>query len=93
VLSVHLRKRNPTLVEMLEQAQVWTHSFVIGELACGNLAQRSQVLDALAELPQAPLAGHEEVMAFVEARRLMGRGLGWIDLHLLASVTLAKMPF
>jgi predicted nucleic acid-binding protein len=89
----HLRKRNPTLVEMLEQAQVWTHSFVIGELACGNLAQRSQILDALAELPQAPLAGHAEVMAFVEARRLMGRGLGWIDLHLLASATLAKLPF
>jgi predicted nucleic acid-binding protein len=89
----HLRKRNPTLVEMLEQAQVWTHSFVIGELACGNLAQRSKVLDALAELPQAPLASHEEVIAFVEARRLMGCGLGWIDLHLLASATLAKMPF
>jgi predicted nucleic acid-binding protein len=89
----HLRKRNPMLVELLEQAQVWTHSFVIGELACGNLAQRSRVLGALAELPQAPLASHEEVMALVENRHLMGRGLGWIDLHLLASATLAKLPF
>jgi predicted nucleic acid-binding protein len=89
----HLRKRNPTLVELLEQAQVWTHSFVIGELACGNLAQRGKVLGALAELPHVPSASHEEVMSFVESRRLMGRGLGWIDLHLLASATLAKLPF
>lgn len=89
----HLRKRNPALVELLEQAQVWTHSFVIGELASGNLAQRGRVLGALAELPHAPLASHEEVMSFVENRRLMGRGLGWVDLHLLASATLAKLPF
>lgn len=87
----HLRKRNPTLVELLEQVQVWTHSFVIGELACGNLSQRSKLLSTLAELPQAPVAAHEEVLAFVEARRLMGRGLGWIDIHLLASATLANL--
>lgn len=89
----HLRKRNPALVELLEQAQVWTHSFVIGELASGNLAQRGKVLGALGELPHVPMASHEEVMSFVESRHLMGRGLGWIDLHLLASATLAKLPF
>jgi predicted nucleic acid-binding protein len=89
----HLRKRNPMLIKLLEQAQVWTHSFVIGELACGNLAQRSKVLGALAELPQAPVASHEEVLTLIDARRLMGRGLGWIDMHLLASAALAKIPF
>lgn len=88
----HLRKRNPALVELLEHAQVWTHSFVIGELACGNLSQRGKLLSALAELPHAPVAAHEEVLEFVETRRLMGRGLGWIDMHLLASATLAKFP-
>lgn len=88
----HLRRGNPTLVEMLEETQVWTHEFVIGELACGRLVRRSEVLDALVELPRAPLASHEEVMAFIVARRLMGRGLGWIDLHLLASAALAKLP-
>ncbi|MGH8291823.1 MAG: type II toxin-antitoxin system VapC family toxin, partial [Steroidobacteraceae bacterium] len=73
--------------------QVWTHAFVIGELACGNLAQRAKFLSLLAGLPQVPMAGHDETLAFVAAHRLMGRGLGWIDMHLLASAKLAKLPF
>ena len=89
----HLRRRNETLVEILEQAQVWIHPFVIGELACGNLASRAVLLDLLAELPHLPMVSHTEVLSFIEARRLMGRGLGWIDVHLLASATLAKLPF
>ena len=89
----HLRRRNATLVGLLEQAQVWTHDIVIGELACGNLAQRDMVLSALASLPQAPVARQDEVLAFLDAHRLMGRGLGWIDVHLLASVTLGGLPF
>lgn len=89
----HLRRRNATLVGMLEQAQVWTHAFVIGELACGNLAQRDKLLSALAALPHAPVASHDEVLAFLETHRLMGRGLGWVDVHLLASAKLARLPF
>jgi len=89
----HLRRRNVALVELLEQARVWTHPFVIGELACGNLARRAILLGSLAELPQIPAASHAEVLAFVEARRLMGRGLGWVDMHLLASAMLAQLPF
>jgi len=89
----HLRRRNATLVALLEQTQVWTHAFIVGELACGNLAQRDKVLSALTALPQAPVAGHDEVLAFLEAHRLMGRGLGWVDIHLLASAKLGKLPF
>ena len=89
----HLRRRNATLVALLEQARVWTHAFVIGELACGNLGRRSDVLTSLAALPQVPSVPHPEVLAFLDARRLMGRGLGWIDVHLLAAATLAKFPF
>jgi predicted nucleic acid-binding protein len=89
----HLRRRNVTLAGLLDQTQVWTHAFVIGELACGNLAQRGKILDALAALPQVPIASHDETLAFLEAHRLMGRGLGWIDVHLLASAKLAKLPF
>jgi predicted nucleic acid-binding protein len=89
----HLRRRNATLVGLLEQAQVWTHTFVIGELACGNLAQRDTVLNALSALPQAPVATQDEVLAFLETHRLMGRGLGWIDVHLLASAKLGRLPF
>ena len=89
----HLRRRNPALAGLLEQAQVWTHAFVIGELACGNLAQRDKVLNGLTALPQAPVANHDEVIAFLGTHRLMGRGLGWIDVHLLASAKLARLPF
>jgi len=89
----HLRRRNATLVGLLEQAQVWTHAYVIGELACGNLSQRDKVLNALTALPQAPVGSHDEVLAFLDAHRLMGRGLGWIDVHLLASAKLARLPF
>jgi predicted nucleic acid-binding protein len=89
----HLRRRNATLVVLLEQTQVWTHSFVVGELACGNLAQRDKVLSALSALPHAPVCSHDEVLAFLESHRLMGRGLGWVDMHLLASARLSKLPF
>ncbi|MGH8239354.1 MAG: VapC toxin family PIN domain ribonuclease, partial [Steroidobacteraceae bacterium] len=81
------------LVDLLEQTQVWTHPFVIGELACGNLARREILLTSLCELPQVPSASHAEVLAFLETRQLMGRGLGWVDMHLLAAATLAKLPF
>lgn len=89
----HLRRGNATLASLLEQAQVWTHVFVVGELACGNLAHRAKILGSLAALPQAPMATHEEALAFLDAHHLMGRGLGWIEVHLLASAKLAKLPF
>ncbi|MGH8210001.1 MAG: VapC toxin family PIN domain ribonuclease, partial [Steroidobacteraceae bacterium] len=66
---------------------------VIGELACGNLSHRGRILSALNDLPRAPSVTHEEVLGFLETRRLMGRGLGWIDMHLLVSSTIAKIPF
>jgi predicted nucleic acid-binding protein len=89
----HLRRRNAVLVELLEQGQVWTHSFVVGELACGNLAQRGKILASLSALPHVAPVNDAEVLTFVESRRLMGRGLGWIDVHLLAAAILARIPF
>ena len=89
----HLRRRNASLAGLLEQAQIWTHAFVVGELACGNLAQRAKILSSLAALPHAPVATHDEALAFLETHHLMGRGLGWIDVHLLASAKLAKLSF
>jgi hypothetical protein len=88
----HLRRRNATLVELLDQAQIWTHPFIVGELACGNLRQRHNFLSLLTELPHVPVVTHEEVLGFVETQRLMGRGLGWIDVHLMASARLANLP-
>jgi len=85
----HLRRGNRELARALEDERVVTHPFVIGELACGNLANRAEVLDLLQRLPSATVASHEEALAFVERRKLMGRGIGWVDVHLLASATLS----
>jgi len=81
----HLRYGNAGLTRLLEAGTVWAHEFVIGELACGNLARRQEILGALAELPRAQPAGHEQVLGVVETQKLMGRGLGWVDLHLLVA--------
>lgn len=84
----HLRKGAPALAAALEQGNVLMHPFVRGELACGNLKNRGQVLRLLGELPGAPIATDGETLGFIERRALMGRGLGYIDVHLLASVAL-----
>lgn len=89
----HFRKRNARLSEQLEAGQVWSHPFVIGELACGSLEQRRTVLTLLAALPAAPMAEHGEVMGFIELRGLHSKGLGWIDMHLLVSAHIVRLPF
>jgi hypothetical protein len=68
---------------------VLAHPFVIGELACGNLKSRREVLDLLGKLPSVPTATHAEALDFLDRRALMGRGIGFIDVHLLASAALA----
>lgn len=88
----HLRKRNATLAQLLESMQIATHPFVIGELACGNLANRIEFLDLLAAIPHVSPVTYDEALSFIDAKKLMGRGLGWIDMHLLASAALAKIP-
>ena len=85
----HLRSGEPLLVAVLEGARVMMHPFVLGELACGNLANRSEVLELLAGLPAAPTATYPEALGFIERRALMGRGIGYVDVHLLASIALS----
>jgi predicted nucleic acid-binding protein len=85
----HLRSGSGGLATELIAGRVLVHPFVIGELACGNLRNRREVLDLLMRLPSAPAATHDEALAFLETRGLMGRGIGFIDVHLLASVALA----
>ena len=86
----HLRRGNPQLEELLEATQVSCHPFIIGELACGNLRKRKQILAYLLRLPSVGLATHDEVMELVDARRLMGTGIGWVDAHLLAASLIAR---
>ncbi len=88
----HLRRSNHHLEYLLDEGLVMTHPFVIGELACGTLAKRAEVLTLLFALPTVVVATAEEAHALVERHRLFGTGLGWIDLHLLASAKLSKQP-
>ena len=88
----HFRSQNPALIELLEEGQVGTHPFIIGELACGNLKQRDHILELLSALPTTEEVEHDEVLEFVAVRKLHGQGIGWIDVHLLASAILSGVP-
>ena len=83
----HLRAGEPELAELLNAGRVLTHPFVVGELACGNLKNRKGVLSLLQDLPAAPVATDEEVLFFIERRGLMGKGIGYVDAHLLAAIS------
>ena len=84
----HLRHGDAALTAELEAGQVWMHSFVLGELACGNLRSRVEVLGLLQALPPMPVSTDKEVLFFIDQHELMGRGIGYIDVHLLASARL-----
>ena len=85
----HLRLGEKGLETLLNGSRVLTHQFVIGELACGNLRNRTEVLKLLRGLPQAPVASQEEVLFFIESNELMGQGIGFIDAHLLAATAMS----
>ncbi len=84
----HLRAGSPRLVSFLQESLVLTHSAVIGELACGMLKNRSEILALLQALPKAQIADDHEVLHLLETQKLYGGGLGWVDSHLLASAQL-----
>ncbi len=84
----HLRVGDPELGRLLDRSLVLGHVLVRGELACGNLRRRAEVLALLADLPQAVVAEDGEVMALIDRQRLMGRGIGYVDAHLLTATLL-----
>ena len=92
VWVAHLRDGNIGLETLLNEGRVAGHSFIIGELACGDLKNRSEILSLLHALPIAIHAEHHEVMELVETHSLMGKGLGYVDMHLLASALLTDVP-
>ena len=85
----HLRKGDRIFAERLKDGEMLTHPFVIEEIACGHLIQRSQVLALLATIPVVPVASHAEILHFISQENLQASGLGAIDVHLLASARLA----
>ena len=84
----HLRSSSPELARALTEGLVLGHPSVVGELACGNLRNRAQVLELLGKIPRAVRASDDEALECIERNRLHGRGLGWTDVHLLASALL-----
>jgi predicted nucleic acid-binding protein len=85
----HFRRASPRLAELLEQGEALCHPMVIGELACGNLPKRAETLELIHWLPRAPTATDDEALLLIDRHRLMGRGIGYIDVHLLASTMLS----
>jgi len=91
VWVTHLRDGESVLEGLLEDGHVMCHPFILGELACGNLKNRTEILGHLKALPMATVAEHGEVLRFIEDNRLMGKGLGFVDVHLLASAVLSAI--
>jgi len=88
----HFRETSPRLKKLLLDEDVACHPFIIGELACGNIENRKEILSLLKALPQVELAEDNEILQFIENKKLMGLGIGLIDVHLIASSLLASLP-
>jgi len=86
----HLHTKNLDLETLLLETQVVCHPFIIGELACGGIKNRKEFLSLLSDLPTSPVVTQEEYLHFVESNELMGKGIGFVDAHLLASTRLYR---
>jgi predicted nucleic acid-binding protein len=87
----HFARSSTTLMSLLDKEKVCTHPFVIGELACGNLQNRKELLSLLDALPAAPKVADPEILFYIEHQRLFGKGIGLVDIHLLASSQLMRV--
>jgi predicted nucleic acid-binding protein len=88
----HFRSGTIGIEVLLNDGHVVCHPLIIGELACGNLKNRSEILSLLQDLPMASRADDDEVIQFIADHKLMGKGLGYIDIHLLMSAMLTRIP-
>ena len=88
----HLRDGNADLANLLNDGRVLCHPLIVGELACGNLKDRASILSFLQLLPMSIEAEHDEVLSFIENNRLMGKGMGYVDVHLITSAVLTGVP-
>jgi len=84
----HLHGGDSRMSDLLESQKVMAHPLVIGELACGSMRNRAEVLSMLGKLETPPVGSHEEVLDLIERKHLWGAGLAFIDVHLLASALL-----
>ncbi len=87
----HLRDGNKNLEDLLSKGKVMCHAHIIGELACGNIKNRKQILSLLRALPLSPLVEFDEYLYFIDEHKLHGVKIGFVDIHLLASAQLAQV--
>jgi predicted nucleic acid-binding protein len=88
----HFRQGSRRLEKLLVDAEVMCHPFIIGELACGNLKNRQEIISLLQSLPMAQTVEFDEFLFFIDRNHLMGKGVGFVDVHLLASAQLTGAP-
>ncbi len=84
----HFYSSNSKLQNLLYELNVTCHPFIVGELACGNIKNRKEILTLLQGLPSTEVVSNEEFLFFIERNKLMGRGIGFVDIHLLAAAKL-----
>jgi len=87
----HLRSPNSRLIGLLDAELVSVHPWVVGELACGNLASRANTLYLLRSLPRIAVASDDEVLFFIDKHGIAGKGVGYLDMHLLAAAALGTL--
>ena len=88
----HFKNGNNQLIKLLDNGEVFCHPLIIGELACGNISNRSEIISLLQSLPMLDVVGQEELLFFIEKNQIMGTGLGFVDAHLIATAILAGIP-
>ena len=88
----HFRDSDQHLEKLLFDGDVLCHNHVIGELACGNIKNRQEIISLLQSLPTAPQIEFQEFLYFVDENKLYGKGIGFVDIHLLASAQLGQIP-
>ena len=85
----YVRSGEPAFASLLNAEQILVHPFVLGELAVGSLKDRARFIETLRDMPQSMIALDDEVLRLIEKRGIFGRGIGYVDAHLLASVMLS----
>lgn len=89
----HLRKADAELAELLNKNEIVMHPFIMGEILLGSRSKRADIETSLTEMPQAIKASDKEVLFFIRSAKVFGRGIGWVDTHLLVSAQLTGRGF
>ena len=88
----YLREGDPNLSQLLEQGLVACHPFTVGEIACGGIKNRREIINLLNDLPSVVTLDHSDILDFIENRKIMNKGIGYVGIHLLGSALVSDTP-